>query len=631
MIKYRPEIDSLRAIAVFLVVFFHLDLFNFKGGFIGVDIFFVISGYLITSLIIADIDKNNFSFLDFYERRFRRIIPALYAVIILTFCIGFFLFSGEHFERLSQSTLYSSLAVSNIFFWSESGYFDFEKLFKPLLHTWSLSVELQFYVIWPFLIFLITKFFKKYSIIIILSIIILSLFLSTIFSHRSDGYFYFTLFRFYEFLIGALACFFSFKLKDKYNDLLFLVSLALLLFFSFYFSYESVFPGINALVPCILVLVIIQVSQNLSLFKKFFVNESFVFLGKISYSIYLIHWPLLIFYRYVNLKPLIFYEKIIILVITILLSYFSYRYIEIPFRRRSRSIFLLPIKKVLILFIFSLATVSVATLSLNESFQSYKLSEKKIKKLDEVKSGRQIVKDYEFNAKKRINDKNIFKDNTKNKVLVVGDSHALDFYSALKIDNNFEKFDFEYLEHLNLHCFNKKDKFDDIANQIKQITFSFNSCENRIKNFENYYAIDKADLIIISSRWKKNLDLQKLKEFFNNLTNKRLIIVGRRPSFYDIPTLFLKSKNNLNSLAYLNKDNQVNLINQQIEIESKKNNLVFYNLEKIICKTRSCTVSDKNSLFFHDKDHWSEKGLKFFRKELIKDNFFKLMNQNLNE
>ena len=160
-INYKPEIDSLRAIAVFLVILFHFELFMVTGGFIGVDVFFVISGYLITNLVMKDIVNNKFSIVEFYTRRIRRIIPALYSTIFIVIILGYFILSPEHSNRLGKSGISAATAYSNFFFWFESGYFNHSKYFKPLLHTWSLSVELQFYLIWPIILFTIFKLFKK--------------------------------------------------------------------------------------------------------------------------------------------------------------------------------------------------------------------------------------------------------------------------------------------------------------------------------------------------------------------------------------------------------------------------------------------------------------------------------------
>ena len=149
-LQYRSDIDGLRAVAVLTVLFFHFGIKGFEGGFVGVDVFFVISGYLITKIILGEIDAGTFTYLKFYTRRSRRLIPALFATIAATYLAGFFLFYAQDFAQLSVSTISAILAVSNIFFWLQADYFDTDAVLKPLLHTWSLSVEFQFYLVWPF-------------------------------------------------------------------------------------------------------------------------------------------------------------------------------------------------------------------------------------------------------------------------------------------------------------------------------------------------------------------------------------------------------------------------------------------------------------------------------------------------
>lgn len=149
---YRPDIDGLRAIAVIFVILYHFNVGLFSGGFVGVDIFFVISGYLITKGILEKQHEGAFEFSDFYFRRVRRLIPALLATIVVSYIAAYILFSPADFKQMSGSTVYAISGLSNLFFWMESGYFDTSSIVKPLLHTWSLSVEIQFYIIWPFFV-----------------------------------------------------------------------------------------------------------------------------------------------------------------------------------------------------------------------------------------------------------------------------------------------------------------------------------------------------------------------------------------------------------------------------------------------------------------------------------------------
>ena len=184
------EIEFLRAVSVLFVVFFHFNLFNLDGGFVGVDIFFVISGYLITSIILQ---KRNFDLYKFYLKRLRRLLPIILFTVLISIVVGLFILSPIHLNRLITSSLFSIFGTSNFFFFSEAGYFDHEKLFKPLLHTWSLAVEIQFYLIWPLIILLTKNLFKSKIFYVLILIFIFSILLSTLYSSRTD------LFLFYSF------------------------------------------------------------------------------------------------------------------------------------------------------------------------------------------------------------------------------------------------------------------------------------------------------------------------------------------------------------------------------------------------------------------------------------------------
>ncbi len=202
---YRPEIDGLRAVAVLLVIFFHYQFSIFGGGYVGVDVFFVISGYLITRLIKDQVEGGNFSITSFYVRRMRRLFPALFFTLIITTLAAFLLFSAEHLERYGQSLIYALISVSNFFFWQEAGYFDLNAIVKPLLHTWSLSVEEQFYLIWPGLLLLL--FYPKKSSLALLGLAIVavgSLYLSESFlSSDPKAAFFLMPLRAFEFCIGG--------------------------------------------------------------------------------------------------------------------------------------------------------------------------------------------------------------------------------------------------------------------------------------------------------------------------------------------------------------------------------------------------------------------------------------------
>jgi peptidoglycan/LPS O-acetylase OafA/YrhL len=334
--KYSPEVDGLRAWAVLGVLFYHFDFKIFSGGFTGVDIFFVISGFLITRNILADIDKESFSFARFYGRRIKRLFPALYATLLLTLLFGYLLFTPEHLLRLGKSLLYSVLSVSNFFFWKEAGYFDTAVDFKPLLHTWSLAVEEQFYLVWPAILFLFSKLGKK----IWLPFFLLLISVASLYGAErwldSDptGAFFLTPFRIIEFAFGAgLVWLIDFQPKKKVLlEPLQLAALSLILYSFFFFNKQISFPGLSSLIPCLGAALAIYSGQ--ARFLGYLLrNPLAVGIGLISYSLYLVHWPLLIFYKYWHYSDIDRTDRLGLLLATFLCAWLSWKFIEQPFRK----------------------------------------------------------------------------------------------------------------------------------------------------------------------------------------------------------------------------------------------------------------------------------------------------------
>ena len=340
---YRPDIDGLRALAVFLVVFFHIDLGPFSGGFIGVDVFFVVSGFLITRLIVNEVATGSFSFSDFYVRRARRILPALFFTIGLSAIAAFLLFSPEHLLRFSRSMLAAVLSVSNILFWQESGYFDEASITKPLLHTWSLGVEEQFYILWPLFLILLLKGSARIAACGILAAAIASLWLNGLIlsgeAHAwlrepASAVFFLTPFRIFEFAIGALMVW-VIRLQPEHvilNEVLLLFALVMILYAAVTLNEASPFPYLNALVPCLGAALVIH-SGTAPLGGLLLRNSIAVGLGAISYSVYLLHWPLIVFWTYVEFDALTTLEKLSLCSVTVFGAALMYRFVEQPFRK----------------------------------------------------------------------------------------------------------------------------------------------------------------------------------------------------------------------------------------------------------------------------------------------------------
>jgi len=346
--SYRPEVDGLRAIAVIAVVLFHSG-FGVSGGFIGVDVFFVISGYLITSLIWKDLENQRFTFRGFWERRARRILPALIFVTITVLIAAWFLISLSDLEALGKATIAQALFAANIYYWKNTGYFGGAAEEQPLLHTWSLAVEEQFYLFVPFLLvglFRLAVLRERKFLLLILGLgFVCSLALSALgVRFAPSATFYLLPTRAWELLLGSLIAFLPRPHgKGKNQVLLEVVSIAgivLIIIPCFTYSSTTPFPGFAALVPTLGTAAIIWSSRRGSDNKPTRIAallsiRPVVFIGLISYSWYLWHWPILAFVRYLASEPISFAVRTACLVAGLLLAIASWKFVEQPCRRSS--------------------------------------------------------------------------------------------------------------------------------------------------------------------------------------------------------------------------------------------------------------------------------------------------------
>jgi peptidoglycan/LPS O-acetylase OafA/YrhL len=335
-LTYRSDIDGLRAVAVLPVVLFHAGA-GFSGGFVGVDIFFVISGYLISRVLLRDWDRGRYSIVMFYERRVRRIIPALFAVIAFTFVFSAVLLIPKDFRDFSASAVAATTFVSNILFYEQSGYFATAAHYKPLLHTWSLAVEEQFYILYPPLLWISVKYFRRYFPVLIAVGIVLSLAVCQFaVIKRPDMAFYLSPFRAWELLIGCIVALGVFPpVKSDFVRNTASIGAALLLIYPiFFYSPDTPFPGLAALIPCSGAAILLHSHEaGPSSVGRILSSPPFVFIGKISYSLYMWHWPLLVLVRLTLLRPLTPIDGLGVAFLSVGVAYLSWRYIELPFRK----------------------------------------------------------------------------------------------------------------------------------------------------------------------------------------------------------------------------------------------------------------------------------------------------------
>ena len=337
LLLYRAELDGLRAIAVLSVVLFHAGVSSVNGGYVGVDIFFVLSGFLITSILIQEIRSRTFSFSSFYERRIRRLLPPLIPVMLVSGGVAFILLDGASFTDFAKS-LYSTMVLSaNWYFLSSVGYFDGPGESTPLLHMWSLSIEEQFYIFFPaILIFIIRR--RNSALPMVCAVLLLaSFFLSWhyVSSGRQEIAFYSSLTRFWELLVGSFLATIQTRIKPTKltSDALEVAGLTCLLSAIFTYSPDTLFPGPTAILPTLGTALIIAAGGSGRVVSPVLKLPVVVWFGLISYSLYLWHWPLLVFVKYLN--PLAGpYEIAAAVMVAIVLSALSYYWLETPIRRK---------------------------------------------------------------------------------------------------------------------------------------------------------------------------------------------------------------------------------------------------------------------------------------------------------
>lgn len=338
VLAYRRDIDGLRAIAVLAVVLFHFGVPGVTGGFVGVDVFFVISGFLITSIIWRERQAGRFSFVEFWARRARRILPALFVMMAATLVVGWFLLAPKDHEALGRSAHYQATFSSNLLFARQHGYFDAASDIKPLLHTWSLAVEEQFYIVFPLLLTLLSSRLKHWR-LALLGVLLVSFGMSVwAVTHQPQKAFYLLHLRAWELLAGAMLAVMplrDWRAPPALAQGVSLVSLALILIAVFGFDRHTPFPGAAALLPVLGVVGLIWANgQQHTWVGRLLSSRVMVGVGLISYSWYLWHWPVFVYANYAAVDGLSPFELAGLMLVSLVLGYLSWRFVEAPFREK---------------------------------------------------------------------------------------------------------------------------------------------------------------------------------------------------------------------------------------------------------------------------------------------------------
>jgi peptidoglycan/LPS O-acetylase OafA/YrhL len=453
-LRYRADIDGLRAVAVLIVLAFHAELKRVPGGFVGVDVFFVISGYLISSIVFSEIAASRFSVIGFYERRVRRIFPALFGMLAVSSVFAaIYLLPGELVDY-AKSLLAATASISNLYFWQHSGYFD-STASQPLIHTWSLAVEEQFYVFFPLFLVLVRRFFPERLRVSVIALFFISLVASVVVvSQNQETAFYVPYTRAWELLLGTILSLGMFpRLREGWlRNLATLTGLGLITFSAIFYTQYTVFPGLSALVPCVGSALIIGAGESgPSLVGALLSWRPVVFIGLISYSLYLWHWPVIVLrrmgllvgvgalasHRYAALVSSRRFDILLEVSLSFLLAVLSWRFIERPFRSgplrlAGRSLFALA--GTILLIFMGLSSWAVFAGGFRGRFPAGALQiASSLNRKDEASATRLgscfITSDYHF--EKYNSDVCLSQDRDKKNYLLLGDSHSAMLWNAL--------------------------------------------------------------------------------------------------------------------------------------------------------------------------------------------------------
>lgn len=630
--EYRRDIDFLRGIAILAVLLFHFFPKALPGGYLGVDVFFVISGYLITKGIVKDQILKKFSMVKFFKKRIDRLLPPLILVLSFTLLVGWFYFFSDEFRQLGKHLFASSIFLNNFVLNKEAGYFDVLSEFKPLLHLWSLSVEEQFYFIWPTIILFALR---KRTISIIFALIMISWGLNFAFTLQgSSSVFFLPHFRFWEIILGALGAIFELKHRLVFSDFkkIIMVSLGLLIILlSIILIPEQMqFIVVYSLLPTLGTLLVILFGKNSFLASKKILTSSIVMIGLISYPLYLWHWPMLSIWRIVSGEHANIFITLLMIVITFIVSWLTYEYIEAPLKKINSA------KKTLSLF-FSLFVIGCigVYIYMNDGVPTREVARKgEAFVIDRSYKNRVLCSDID----KSQNIEFCFKSSeSKSNIALIGDSHAEDKFEGF-IESGAKN---HWILLANTSCppvsgvdfvFKKNDscksKVDYILNylvQDKEIEFVV------LAMFGNYfnntsYAADHLNggggtlsLVEISLAGRENLS--KEDAFFIGLKNTTKLLIENNKKVIlslDVMELPFFPRDCLRSSSAC-KVEKSEVLRRQFEFRNliKKLQaefpqvLVFDPLD-FLCDSDACYYKLNEKILFSDSHHLSREGSKLY-------------------
>lgn len=606
---YRKEIDGIRALAIISVILFHAGFSTFEGGFFGVDIFFVISGFLITKVISTQLKNKTFSLFNFYERRVRRIIPALIFVMLCTLPCAWLWMTPKDLEDFSRSLISTPLFLSNFLFYSTSNYFSTNSEFKPLIHTWSLAVEEQYYILFPLFFMLIWKLGKKWSIFFLLIIAIFSFIIAKNNSLTNPLFaFYMLQARAFEILTGSITALLGNYKKElstgteKYISIieqsLSITGLTMMIYAILFFEKNTQNPTLFALIPTLGTALVLAFATSKNFVGKLLGQKILVGIGLISYSAYLWHQPLFAFARLKvidnNLSQIFLF---LLSLLSFLLAFFSWKYIENPFRNNSK-IKTQTIVTLSILFSYILILIGLLIFKNNGFKNRLNNEQQKIISFQNIDKLKKDVRDNicSLEPEKTFHDfkPECYTSKTKNTYLIWGDSLAATSYIGLK----------------SIHDDTLQITASSCHPIIDQNFPTRPNCYN-INNFAKE-KIRKLNLkkIFLHASWVLNSDqknliqnITKTIEFINKTSpQSQIIIIGSLPTWDQaLPKIILRKNLSLDNEKYIKLSNYKKLK----EIDDKLKTLERFKNVKFISALDQMCIEDKClAIFKHEGKYW---------------------------
>lgn len=606
--KFRADINGLRAIAVLSVMFFHFNQELVPGGFAGVDVFFVISGFLMTSIIFRGLESNNFSLWSFLKARARRIVPALITIILIVLALGYLFFEPLTYQLVGKHGFSSLLFISNITYANEAGYFDADSFSKLFLHTWSLSVEWQFYIVYPIILLILSKLL---SISTLKKIVVISAIISFIFciylSSVNKTLSYFMIYtRGWEMLLGGIAFLFPLSTTDNKKRIIEIVGLILIITSFFIFSNSNNWPSYNALLPVFGAYLCI-ISNNE---KTLLSNYAFQKIGLWSYSIYLIHWPFIVFFKKINIEISIFTYFIS----TILLAFITYSVIE---KRRNYKYGLLLCWLLSVSLSYYISIDGIG----NRVDEKYRLTKEEFHKKyyggTKITQG-SIIQYFDM------------KDTDKPDFIISGDSFMRQYMNSIRHQKLKSIGIFKDGCFITPNLISLKDEFND------------QRCIMRYNNFILAMKTHPKTDVIISQAWdsykiysrstQKEIKSNVEERIINDINeiikiggvDRNYFIIGR-PQRSNISTFECLARHNLPIWKLAKScdkymDQKVLNINIKLnEFANNKNNVIFIDPNEILCKNGKCLLlNDDNEPIYSDNSHMS-----LFGSDIVIDYFFK--------